>query len=686
MGQTVASDPRRRRPAVGDGAGESVSLRRVVIAVVLRRGRAGGRDRGGPLGGAAARRRRAIWYTKTAYPLEHVDAIRDGARALRPRPGAAWPRSSTPRASSTSTRVSVAGRRRASCRSCRRRRTQIADESGRRDVHGGRPRGPARQRPLRLLLPAPRSGRLRRRRPRRRRLVQRRHGRGGRVARQPRRQQGTRCVSATSRIPETRAYVKKVLEARRVYRETYGDRLSCRRSAAGPRRADPCEHVFVLVESRTHDRVHDPGRTTTSPATSRRPSTPLSEGVDRGDRYQTLLGVTGSGKTFTMANVIAEGAEADAGHRPQQDAGRPALQRVPRVPSRQRGRVLRQLLRLLPARGLRRGAGPLHREGLVHQRRDRPPAPRGHHVALPAPRRGHRRQRQLHLRLGLAGGVPARRWCCCRSARPSSATRCCAGSSTSSTRATTSSPRAASSACAATPSRSGPPRRTPPSACSSGATRWSRSSAIDPVGGEVHREAGPRRHLPGDALRHQRPGHRALARRDPPRDGGALRLVRGERQDPRGPPPAAAHPVRHGDAARDGLLQRHRELLAHPAGQGAGRHAQLPARLLPGRLPLLRRRVAHDAAADPRHVRGRQVAQAAAGGLRLPPAERARQPAAALRRVPREGAAARLRERHPGPVRAGQQRQHRRADHPPHGPHRPRGRGAAHRRGRSTTS
>ncbi|MGE0079173.1 MAG: excinuclease ABC subunit UvrB [Bacteroidales bacterium] len=31
----------------------------------------------------------------------------------------------------------------------------------------------------------------------------------------------------------------------------------------------------------------------------------LSEGVDRGDKFQTLLGVTGSGKTFTIANVIA---------------------------------------------------------------------------------------------------------------------------------------------------------------------------------------------------------------------------------------------------------------------------------------------------------------------------------------------------------------------------------------------
>ena len=31
----------------------------------------------------------------------------------------------------------------------------------------------------------------------------------------------------------------------------------------------------------------------------------LSDGLQRGDRYQTLLGVTGSGKTVTMANVIA---------------------------------------------------------------------------------------------------------------------------------------------------------------------------------------------------------------------------------------------------------------------------------------------------------------------------------------------------------------------------------------------
>jgi len=32
----------------------------------------------------------------------------------------------------------------------------------------------------------------------------------------------------------------------------------------------------------------------------------LSAGLERGDRYQTLLGVTGSGKTMTVASVIAK--------------------------------------------------------------------------------------------------------------------------------------------------------------------------------------------------------------------------------------------------------------------------------------------------------------------------------------------------------------------------------------------
>ena len=31
----------------------------------------------------------------------------------------------------------------------------------------------------------------------------------------------------------------------------------------------------------------------------------ITEGIEAGERAVTLLGVTGSGKTFTMANVIA---------------------------------------------------------------------------------------------------------------------------------------------------------------------------------------------------------------------------------------------------------------------------------------------------------------------------------------------------------------------------------------------
>lgn len=30
----------------------------------------------------------------------------------------------------------------------------------------------------------------------------------------------------------------------------------------------------------------------------------LSKGIEEGKKFQTLLGVTGSGKTFTMANII----------------------------------------------------------------------------------------------------------------------------------------------------------------------------------------------------------------------------------------------------------------------------------------------------------------------------------------------------------------------------------------------
>ena len=173
-------------------------------------------------------------------------------------------------------------------------------------------------------------------------------------------------------------------------------------------------------------------------------------------RHQVLLGVTGSGKTFTMAQAIAR-------------VNRPALvmvhnktlaaQLYPGVPallSRERRRVLRQLLRLLPARSLRAGDRLLHREGSDHQRRDRPDAAVGDALALRAPRRHHRRQRVVHLRPRLARGVlrhAARR---SSGGSGSTATRSCASWSRSSTSATTTSSAAARSASAATSSRSIP--------------------------------------------------------------------------------------------------------------------------------------------------------------------------------------------------------------------------------------
>ena len=64
----------------------------------------------------------------------------------------------------------------------------------------------------------------------------------------------------------------------------------------------------------------------------------LTDGIRRGDKSQVLLGVTGSGKTFTVANVIAkvrqdlyrgkrhsQRQQTDTHIKPQQDIGRPAL-------------------------------------------------------------------------------------------------------------------------------------------------------------------------------------------------------------------------------------------------------------------------------------------------------------------------------------------------------------------------
>src|ERR1700677_1477043 len=90
----------------------------------------------------------------------------------------------------------------------------------------------------------------------------------------------------------------------------------------------------------------------------------LLKRIRSGEKHSTLLGVTGSGKTFTMANVAAaldppkpvlshtKTLAAPPGALAQQRAGRAALQRVQAILPRQRGRIFCLLLRFLPARGL----------------------------------------------------------------------------------------------------------------------------------------------------------------------------------------------------------------------------------------------------------------------------------------------------------------------------------------------
>src|SRR2546423_14984306 len=62
----------------------------------------------------------------------------------------------------------------------------------------------------------------------------------------------------------------------------------------------------------------------------------LSAGLARDDRYQTLLGVTGSGKTMTMAHVIAGVGRPPPGLAPNKTLAAPvygeAKSFVPRAP------------------------------------------------------------------------------------------------------------------------------------------------------------------------------------------------------------------------------------------------------------------------------------------------------------------------------------------------------------------
>ena len=202
-------------------------------------------------------------------------------------------------------------------------------------------------------------------------------------------------------------------------------------------------------------------------------------------------------------------------------------------------------------------------------------------------------------------------------------------------------------------------------------------SHFDPLTGEIYARLDNLVHLAGDGVRHLDADDRARGRRRP-RTSSRSRCGRSSRRGScsRRTGSEAAHRVRPRDDARARLLLRDRELLAPPRGPAARLASVHAPRLLPGRLRRLRRRVAPDGPAARRHVRGRPLPQADARRLRIPAALGARQPAAPLRRVPRARAAARLRLRDAGAVRAPQYAGHRRAADPADVRGRPGGRGA----------
>ena len=144
------------------------------------------------------------------------------------------------------------------------------------------------------------------------------------------------------------------------------------------------------------------------------------------------------------------GEPSRPGAGPQQDPGRAALPGVQGLLPQERGRVLRVVLRLLPARGLRPPVGHLHRQGSDHQRRDRPHAAERDAQPLRAARRHHRGLRVVHLRPGLAGVVLRDAAVRAPGGVAGPARAPLPSSSTPATTATTSTSAAGRSACAGT--------------------------------------------------------------------------------------------------------------------------------------------------------------------------------------------------------------------------------------------
>ena len=119
----------------------------------------------------------------------------------------------------------------------------------------------------------------------------------------------------------------------------------------------------------------------------------LVRGVKSGMKDQVLLGVTGSGKTFTMANVIARLQRPALIIAHNKTLAAQLCRGVPRVLSRQRGGLLCVVLRLLSARGVHR------LDPIPISKRTRPSTTRSTVCATARPHALSRKARRNHRRV-----------------------------------------------------------------------------------------------------------------------------------------------------------------------------------------------------------------------------------------------------------------------------------------------
>ena len=129
------------------------------------------------------------------------------------------------------------------------------------------------------------------------------------------------------------------------------------------------------------------------------------EGLAAGEQHQVLLGVTGSGKTFTMAKVIEQ-------------SNRPAL--ILAHNKTLAAQLYHEFKQFFPSNAVEYfvsyydyyqpeayipGRGPLHREGSHDQRGAGQAAAVGDALSLRAAGCDHRQLGELHLWTGFAGGL-----------------------------------------------------------------------------------------------------------------------------------------------------------------------------------------------------------------------------------------------------------------------------------------